>query len=630
VPPKGAPTSSLLERYCSVLGVDAGTLDPRSGEANVGLGTTQVELLRQINLKLSPEFTWRSYDRLVKHGIALGPLAAGQGTEKVSLPSSAFPVVAARTERMLAWIRDAGYAVVGDLADLLVRHPEPVVSRPTEAEPEESADALLEAGSTTIAHLLQRLDAAYALIEQQAEPPVQRQAEPEGAGPEEAAPEAAAPEATTDGDVPSAPTQAAQSVIGPARPRHDPRRPGQHTAFVFVGPPKVGLDCLQSQLATHSHALADQGVRVAGSSAEDRWRAAAGLVPEEFPRARWDGGRAAWDALAEEVRGRKGTWLVAHDLLAGASEAEARKALAALAPAEVHVVAVVRGVDRQLPAEWLEHVRGGGRQAFEHFLNAAVVDAERSPHRTWFWHVQDVVEVLNRWAADLPGNRVHVITGTAGPEGTRTTWQRLCAVLGVDPARLPLPEDASRLEPRPSGAEVLRQLNQVLSRRTQEVAGRPHLTTAYSRVLAHNLLSGLLADSPEGSGVVLPPELHGWARHRTEATMAAIAQAGYDVVGDLDELEPEPIRLDVVPPGRVPDRQLLTTALELLASVTERMLSGPEGMTTRQFAGYAVRRVSEPPGADSDGAADCRKWTDRAEPIPWWAARAPDRRVFHT
>jgi hypothetical protein len=119
-----------------------------------------------------------------------------------------------------------------------------------------------------------------------------------------------------------------------------------------------------------------------------------------------------------------------------------------------------------------------------------------------------------------------------------------------------------------------------------------HLTTAYSRVAAHNLLSGLLAESPEGSGIALPPELHGWARHRTEAMVAAIERAGYDVVGDLAELQPEPIRIDAVPPGRVPDRQLLMTAVELAAALTERLFAGPEWMTTRQVGRYAARRVS--------------------------------------
>jgi hypothetical protein len=560
VPPRGAPADTLLERFFRVLATSAEGLDPDAGGANIGLGPTQVELLRQVNLKLSGDFGWQSYDRLVKHGIVLGPLA-GEGGGKVVLPAAALPVAAARTERMLAAVRDAGYDVVGDLADLAVSAAEATPdSAASEPPPEAAAQDLLDAGSATIADLLERLATASVTIASLG----RDLAEARG----ELGEEMPSAEDTVAPLVAPAPP----AVVGPAQPRHDPGRPDQHAAFVYLGPPKVGLDPLVGVLQGHREALEGLAVRLAGP--EDVHAATRELMEPRF--AGEQTGRAeaaAWEELAARVRSSPGTWLVADDQFAGASAEAARAAVAALAPAEVHLVAVGRGLDRQLPAEWLQQVRDGRKRPFEHFLTEAVTDSEVRPHRSWFWHVQDLPEMLARWAEGVKQEHVHVVTVPPGEDGVRLAWSRLCAVLGVDPADLPWPDDAVTLEPSAADAELVRQVNETLAHRAWAFAGWPRVATpAYRQVVQDTVLNGMLATHPEGSSLVLPSALHAWVQQHATATARAVQHAGYDVVGDLGDLQPGPVRDDLLQPGRVPDRQLFESAVELVASMSELLV----------------------------------------------------------
>ena len=120
----------------------------------------------------------------------------------------------------------------------------------------------------------------------------------------------------------------------------------------------------------------------------------------------------AWDRLAEEARSHDGTTIISHEILAHASPTQTGRALESLghrwdaAPGEqeteVHVVISVRDLVRQVPAEWQENVKHRATLSYGEFL-AQVRDPERQSRvASWFWAVQEIPAILERWAHDLP------------------------------------------------------------------------------------------------------------------------------------------------------------------------------------------------------------------------------------
>ena len=70
---------------------------------------------------------------------------------------------------------------------------------------------------------------------------------------------------------------------------------------------------------------------------------------------------------------------------------------------EVHLVLSVRDLVRQIPAEWQENVKH--RAALS--LRRGSSSGSRTPRATagspsWFWSVQEVPDILDRWGEDLP------------------------------------------------------------------------------------------------------------------------------------------------------------------------------------------------------------------------------------
>lgn len=118
-PPPGAPRGLLLDRFCSVIGIDPATLDRDASTNNVALGQAQAELVRQVNVALG--------DRLpdVRNGYGrVGQTFLGdrilrpQGGRPARMPERTRAQVAELTAGWKDFIADRPFQVVGDLADL--------------------------------------------------------------------------------------------------------------------------------------------------------------------------------------------------------------------------------------------------------------------------------------------------------------------------------------------------------------------------------------------------------------------------------------------------------------------------------------------------------------------------------
>ncbi len=301
--------------------------------------------------------------------------------------------------------------------------------------------------------------------------------------------------------------------------------------LLHVGTPKTGTSYLQDVLFRNRERLLEHGVLYPADRFDAHFLAALDLM-----RLPWGGleveAQGCWDALAARVRAHPGTTVISHEILARATPAQVDRALRSFAvdgeAPEVHLLLSARDLVRQVPAEWQENVKHRATLDYATFL-AELREPERSSRiASWFWAVQEVPDILDRWGASLPPERVHVIT-VPPPGGSRTLlWQRFSAAFGLDDLDLDL--DASRANPSLGVAEtaLLRRIN-VHSNKTLRPA---HYRPLVRELLAHQTLSQR-TDSPRLS---LPDDLTVWVRGLEQRWVAELAGRGYDVIGSLDDL----------------------------------------------------------------------------------------------
>lgn len=147
VPPPGAPSRLLWERFCAVLGIDPGAYETAVPRRNASIGLAEAELLRRVNATLDDRLDWPEFAALVKGGLA-EQLAARTSTVRARVPDELRPWFEQAAAEMVAALRAGGYDVVGDLADLTPAFGEPGAG--DTAEP----DTVVDAAASVLAELL--------------------------------------------------------------------------------------------------------------------------------------------------------------------------------------------------------------------------------------------------------------------------------------------------------------------------------------------------------------------------------------------------------------------------------------------------------------------------------------------
>lgn len=272
---------------------------------------------------------------------------------------------------------------------------------------------------------------------------------------------------------------------------------------VHVASPRRDFLVLQDILWENRILLAEQAVALLGSAFHDRAFAARTLLGStdlEPQRA-----RDAWPRIVRQAERAPGTAVLSHDLLAAATSAQVQEVLAAFDDAEVHVVATSR----------------------------AGTAAPAGPAY--------VGDVLRTWQAELPAERVHLVTVPA--TGTdELLWGRFAAVLRLRPdPRLHL-----RLDRRAAGGPAEVEPDAVSSALEELVA-----PAAVWDHLGHRLDG----NRPRRDD------------RDTAQALAELATCGYDVVGDLDELLPGPRDDQAADPE---EAELLDAMLDGLAVALRR------------------------------------------------------------
>jgi hypothetical protein len=324
--------------------------------------------------------------------------------------------------------------------------------------------------------------------------------------------------------------------------------------FLHVGLPKTGTTYLQSILWVNKDVIRNQGVLLPGFGPRQHlW--ASGVVRED-PRLERRSPRApsAWQQLTEQIAQWPETALVSHEFFAGASERQAARAMVDLEQAEVHVVLTARELVGLVTARWQEYVKNGSVVAIDDYPGSGAP----SPTDEWDWGTMDCADVLRRWGATLPPERVHVLTVPRPDEPRDTLWKRFATVVGIDPASC----DSTRPEHNKSlgvvEVELLRRIN-------------ADLTGFESAVSRGVWIRGYLAQDKlvprRGERFWPSPERVEAIRRRGDAAVDARSAAGYDVHGDLEDLRTPAVLPQRRHPDSVTDAEMLAASTATIAAM---------------------------------------------------------------
>jgi hypothetical protein len=300
--------------------------------------------------------------------------------------------------------------------------------------------------------------------------------------------------------------------------------------FLHVGAPKTGTTYLQSMLAQNRALLADRGLTYPKTWSGNHFDAAIDLTDHPWG-GRLERARGEWDKVAALAVRAPGDAVISHEVLAAATPEQVRRAQETLGGSELHVVYTARDLGRQIPAEWQETVKHRGRRRFSGFLRR-VTEAPRVGSDEWFWRVQGLPDVLSRWSAGLPPERVHLVTVPPPGAPVDLLWRRFAGVVGLDPDLEVEPGERANQSLGIAETAMLRRLN-------VELKGRAIPQPVYAAVVRDLIARETLGQLPHTERATLPPASREFVDAVTAEWVEWVDGAGIDVVGDLAELETE-------------------------------------------------------------------------------------------
>ncbi|WP_432479393.1 hypothetical protein [Nocardioides sp. GXQ0305] len=357
-----------------------------------------------------------------------------------------------------------------------------------------------------------------------------------------------------------------------------PPAAGPQRLYFHVGLPKSGSTFLQTVLGNHRAELKDAGhvypyvrqegmfhaaVEMAGSP--ERW----GLVPEDIA--------GTFAHLLRRGRRLGGVVLISHEIFGSATRDQIARMAPLLDDFEVHLVLTVRDLGRTATAEWQERVKNGHTRSFAGFIDDLM---SRLPEdlgdTSAFWRTQNLRNVLDRWQALVPAQRIHIVT--CPPSGTDPDllWRRFAEAVELRPDVV----DLTTVPPRNESlgtAQIafLRRVVRALDGRLEQ----PWFARVAKRWFAQTLLG-----AASGSAKPVTPAPVAKRLAEVSAAWIEMIRAGdFQVHGDLDELLPD-IADDTVPhPDDATDADMLAGLPGVVAEMLlrtaqlQRELAGARG-----------------------------------------------------
>lgn len=333
--------------------------------------------------------------------------------------------------------------------------------------------------------------------------------------------------------------------------------------YLHIGLQKTGTSYLQSLLFASVETLAAQGLDVVPSTNQEAFWAMLDVRGRLNPERDSAQAVGALDRFAEDLR-RAGApaAIFSQESLCSAKPDQIRRLLAACGDREVHVIATVRDVGRQIPSMWQELIKAGKSESYAHYLTRLKRRAD-GKRTGWEWLQIDAPTTLARWAkAGVPAERIHVVTVPHQTGDALLT--RFCSVLDVDPGRMSTADQASNSSLGRAQVEVLRRVNAALP---DELRRRQVYGDVGKRFFARRILG-----VQDGARTRLPTDMRAWCDELATRQIRKLRRAGYHVVGDLAELMSLETAYD---DGsvRIKEREVAEAAVTALTAMLTRRLS---------------------------------------------------------
>lgn len=385
--------------------------------------------------------------------------------------------------------------------------------------------------------------------------------------------------------------------------------------FFHIGLPKTGTTYLQTTMWHNRPQLEACGFLYPGRLRMDHYWAS--RFVREGPKSRASGDAEVWARLVTALAGWDGDGLISHEFFCMASGRQARAAVQALAPAEVHVVVTARDYLRQFPAVWQEALKMNSELSFDAFMERALA---RELTGAWGWRSQDLPAVLATWSRTVPAEHVHVITVPPPAARRELLWQRWCDVLGLDDSGF---DHDLTLANESLGVSQAALLYRV----------KPHLTDVLTEgTERHRWVRGYFGHQvlvPQGGPKIVPRPEHAAAlRELSTQAVAEVAERGYDLAGDLADLVPP----EEAPAGPHPDDVSESEMLEVAARAIDQMIHDVRKLTLEaEQRPSPGRRPADPSRGRSAGRSagrSLRRSLGRLRRLgARWVAQAREGRV---
>lgn len=352
--------------------------------------------------------------------------------------------------------------------------------------------------------------------------------------------------------------------------------------LVHIGLPKTATTYLQTIMWDAPATMRAHGVLLPGRGRTDHlWTARtvceAPSLETAHPRQ-----RNAWQRVRAEIAEWPGDAVITHEFLAAASAEQAGRMVADLAPAQVEVVITAREPIGLFTTSWQESLKNRGVRRLPDYPGPA----SQNPSAIWNWRTLDLGLVLERWGEVVPADRVHILPLPPRGAPRDLIWQRFATLVGLDPAAFDATTGFANTSMGVAEAETLRRIN-------EHLVERDLLGTALER---GTIIRTLLADEhlvPRGGERYWPePEQIEDCRRRGLKAIAMIEERGFDVIGDLADLE-SPEQLEARRTiGSVTDAEIAEIATDLVAQLAAEIR---ELRRKLRAARLELERPPEPP-----------------------------------
>ena len=351
---------------------------------------------------------------------------------------------------------------------------------------------------------------------------------------------------------------------------------------LHIGSMKSGTSFIQNVLGNNRDELAQHGISFAGEKWRDQVAAVQDLIAHGGPNQPPLDPTGPWQTLVRSINATPGTVVVSMEFLAPRVTRKIEIIRDSL-EGQLEVVLTGRDLARNIAAMWLESVQNGSAVTWDDYLGAVRAEDTTSPVARNFWNHQGLAAIARRWS-DAVGPD-HFTLMTVPPKGAPSNllWERFAQVLQLDPGAFELNVRANRSIGLAT-AMTLRHLNELLGR-----DGTPAADHKFYDLLVKHLLTKRGLVSRHGEPTLGVDER--WVIKRGAAEVAALRKQGHRVIGDLDELLPQPVR--GVHPSQVSVQQQLDAAMEGLARMTQIGMEREEKHRQRLRRRKVRRRTHE-------------------------------------